>query len=144
MEWLARFFFQKYITHMLSQNLFSVLGFPGCVSCRNQRWMLRTSQSSCLRGPPISFHQGCYETRYQENIFIFTINRSALVYTGDNCFPCIFYPLLSWLYWILRTRPSTSSMNKDNHLGQEKPLIMKQHWKYKSHSSACISSATKT
>ena len=76
---------------------------------------------------------------HKENIFIFTINRCALVYTGDNCFPGIFYPLLDCYIEYWGPRPSISSVNKDNHLGQEKLLIMKQHWKYKSHSNACTS-----
>lgn len=60
---------RKIATYMLSQNLVSVLGFSWLRLCRNQRWMLRTSQSNCLESPSNLFSSGCYETRYQENHF---------------------------------------------------------------------------
>lgn len=55
---------------MLSQNLVRVLGFSWLRLCRNQRWMLRTSQSSCLESPSSRFSSGCYERRHQKNHFI--------------------------------------------------------------------------
>jgi hypothetical protein len=70
-------------TYMLSQNLVRVLGFSWLRLCRNQRWMLLTSQSSCLERPSNLFSSGCCEIRHQEkhfqSIFIFTINRSVLL-----------------------------------------------------------------
>lgn len=48
--------------YMLSQNFVRVLGFSWLRLCRNQRWMLRTSQSSCLERPSSLFSSGCYRT----------------------------------------------------------------------------------
>lgn len=69
----GRFFFlklRKKWTYMLSQNLVRVLGFSWLRLCRNQRWMLRTSQSSCLESPSNRFSSGCYETRHQKKTFL--------------------------------------------------------------------------
>lgn len=54
---------------MLSQNLVRVLGFSWLRLCRNQRWMLRTSQSNCLESPSNLFSSGCCETRHQRSHF---------------------------------------------------------------------------
>lgn len=56
-------------TYMLSQNLVRVLGFSWLRLCRNQRWMLRTSQSSCLESPSNLFSSGCCEAKHQRNHF---------------------------------------------------------------------------
>ena len=37
----------EFLTYMLSQNRARVLGFSWFRRCLNQRWMVRTSQSSC-------------------------------------------------------------------------------------------------
>lgn len=56
---------RKTKTHMLSQNRVRVLGFSWLRLCRNQRWMLRTFQSSCLERPSNLFSSGQWTTNCQ-------------------------------------------------------------------------------
>lgn len=48
---------------MLSQNRARVLGFSWLRRCLNQRWMVRTSQSSCLDRPSNLFSSGCWQDK---------------------------------------------------------------------------------
>lgn len=115
----GRFFFlklRKKWTYMLSQNLVRVLGFSWLRLCRNQRWMLRTSQSSCLESPSNRFSSGCYETRHQKKIFLsiffYLHHLQVLGYIWLN-FPSNFYCRHFNIYdW--ESSPSIWSMNKDN------------------------------
>ena len=50
-------------TYMLSQNRARVLGFSWLRRCLNQRWMVRTSQSSCLDRPSSLFSSGCWQDK---------------------------------------------------------------------------------
>lgn len=45
-------------TYMLSQNLVMVVGLSWFLRCRNQRWIFRTSQSSCFDKPSNLFPSG--------------------------------------------------------------------------------------
>lgn len=67
-------------TNMLSQNRVSTLGFSWLRLCRNQCWILRTSQSSCLERPSNLFSSGCYKIRHRKTIFIFNRNKFDFVY----------------------------------------------------------------
>ena len=49
--------------YMLSQNRARVLGFSWLRRCLNQRWMVRTSQSSCLDRPSSLFSSGCWRVK---------------------------------------------------------------------------------
>lgn len=51
------------LPHMLSQNRARVLGFSWLRRCLNQRWMVRTSQSSCLDRPSNLFSSGCWQDK---------------------------------------------------------------------------------
>lgn len=55
---------------MLSQNRARVLGFSWLRRCLNQRWMVRTSQSSCLDRPSNLFSSGCWQDKIQNNPLI--------------------------------------------------------------------------
>lgn len=122
---------RKIATYMLSQNLVSVLGFSWLRLCRNQRWMLRTSQSNCLESPSNLFSSGCCETRYQENHFhLYYKQTCPTLHMRFFFFSfCIYYLLLRFLHLPLRTCASISNMNINNQLWQEKLFIVKQHWK---------------
>lgn len=49
-------------SYMLSQKRARVLGFSWLRRCLNQRWIVRTFQSSCLDKPSNLFSSGCWET----------------------------------------------------------------------------------
>lgn len=135
MGWVLRQVFlskRKTATYMLSQNFLSVLGFSWLHLCRNQRWMLRTSQSSCLERPSNLFSSGCYETRYQQNHFHLHYKHICPCLNWDSPPPPT--PGFTTCYWDFHIyhwgpSPSISSMAINNHLGQKKLLIRKQHWK---------------
>lgn len=117
---------------MLSQNLVSVLGFSWLRLCRNQRWMLRTSQSSCLERPSSLFSSGCYETKYQEN--------HSHLHHLQIC-PCLYLrfppaPIFTICYWHFHIyhwepTPSIHSMNTKNHFGHNfsKVIHCETTWK---------------
>lgn len=67
-------------SHMLSQKRASVLGFSWLRRCLNQRWMVLTSQSSCLDRPSNLFSSGCWKTADRS----MSLQRSATVRAQTN------------------------------------------------------------
>lgn len=55
--------------HMLSQKRAKVLGFSWLRRCLNQRWMVLTSQSSCLDRPSNLFSSGCWRGRKESVVY---------------------------------------------------------------------------
>lgn len=102
---LGRFFFQKEKQQLTCSHRTSsvCLASPGCVFVGTSVECCEHPSPAAWRGPPISFHQDAMKQGTRKIIFIFPMNRSALVYIGDICFSCIFYLLLRFLYWPLRT-----------------------------------------
>lgn len=57
-------------TYMLSQNLVMVVGLSWFLRCRNQRWIFRTSQSSCFDKPSNLFPSGDWRKMKQTSVLL--------------------------------------------------------------------------
>lgn len=71
-------------TYMLSQNLVRVVGLSWFLRCRNQRWIFRTSQSSCLDKPSNLFPSGDWRKMKQMSFLPLLNLLSVLHYDRNN------------------------------------------------------------